>query len=184
MTGTDNTKNRGLKAYSDEVEIFLKVLTVNMVGGVFWALIQPLKDYDPSNLMLTIASGAVVGCIFSVSSLLIPRWFELEKRGEMYRIVCYFMYSLISIYLTVFTIFLLTASIIILSGGVLGIRSDGSVITYISIYDLLNSYSLDYILQLSVIPITGSPIIAILNFAKSKLLSYFHGEKTQIKGES
>jgi len=154
----------------------LRVLTVNVVGGVFWALIQPLKDYDPSNLMLIIASGAIVGCIFSITSLLIPE-FKLERRGEIYRVICYFIYSLISVYLTASIIFLLTASVIILSGGSLGIRSDGGFITYISIDDLLNSYSLDYILELSLIPITGSPVVVMLKFVKSRLLKHIHGNK-------
>jgi len=170
------TENRGSKTYSNEVEIFLRVLTINIVGGVFWALIQPLKDYDLSNLMLIIASGAIVGCIFSISSLLIPE-FKLERRGEMYRVICYFIYSLISVYLTASIIFLLTASVIILSGGNLSIRSDGGFITYISMDDLLSSYSLDYILELSLIPITGSPVVIMLKFIKDKLLKHTHGSK-------
>lgn len=180
MTTASTTENRGLKTYSDEVEIFLRVLTVNVVGGVFWALIQPLKDYDPSNLLLIIASGAIVGCIFSISSLLIPR-FELEKRGEVYRVICYLIYSLASVYLTASIIFLLTASVIILSGGNLGIRSDGGFITYISMDDLLSSYSLDYILELSLIPITGSPVVVMLKFVKNKLLKYLHDGKNSNK---
>lgn len=175
MTTADNSENYDLKTYSSEVEIFLRVLTVNMVGGVFWALLQPLKDYDPSNLILIIVSGIIVGCILSTTSLLMPKlWSKLETRGKIYRTICDFIYSLISIYLTVSMIFLLTASIIALSGGSLTVRSNGSTATFLSIDDLLDSYDSAYVLQLSIIPIVGSPISAILRFAKNKVCKHLH----------
>ncbi|MBS7610992.1 hypothetical protein KEJ27_02085 [Candidatus Bathyarchaeota archaeon] len=175
MTTADNSENYNLKTYSNEADIFLRVLTVNMVGGIFWALLQPLKDYDQSNLILIIVSGIIVGCIFSTTSLLIPKlWSKLEKRGEIYRTICDFIYSLISIYLTVAMIFLLMASIIALSGGSLTIRSNGSTITLLSIDDLLNSYDSAYILQLSIIPIVGSPVSAILRFTKDRMYEHLH----------
>lgn len=175
MTTADNSKNYDLKTHNDEVKIFLRVLTVNIVGGAFWALLQPLKDCDQSNLILIIISGTIVGCIFSTASLLMPKqWSKLETRSGIYRTICDFIYSLISIYLTVSMIFLLTVFIIALSGGSLAIRSNGSTVTLLSIDDLLNSYDSAYILQLSIIPIFGCPISAILRFAKNKASRHVH----------
>ncbi len=175
MTTVNNSENRDLTTYKDEISIFQRVLTVNMAGGVFWALLQPLKYYDPSNLILIIISGIIVSCIFSIGSLLIPKpWSKLEGRGEIYRIICDLTYSLISIYLTVSIIFLLTASVIALSGGSLSIRSDGSTIASLSMDDLLNSYDSAYVLQFSVIPIVGSPVSAILRFVKDKVYKHLH----------
>lgn len=175
MTGIEESEKRTSKPYSDELDVFLRVLTVNMLGGLFWALLQPLKDFDSSQVVLIAVSGMVVGVILSVSSLLIPRiCSKFEKSGVVYRMVCDLMYSLISIYLTVSMIFILTASAITLAGGYLTIRSNGDIVASLSMGDLWNSYSLDYLLQLSIISIFGSPIAAILRYIKAKMYKYLH----------
>jgi len=174
LTSIEESEERASKPYGDELDVFLRVLTVNMLGGLLWALLQPLKDYDSSEVVFIAASGMVVGVILSIGSLLTPRVCSKFEKRAVYRMVCDLMYSLISIYLTVSMIFILTASAIMLAGGHLTIRSNGDIVASLSMGDLLNSYSLDYLLQLSIISIFGSPIAAILRCIKAKMSRCLH----------
>lgn len=177
MTNVESSKG---KTYSDELEVFLRILTVNMIGGSIWALIQPLKEYNSSEPVLVAISGAVVGAILSMSGFLVPRLLsKFERRNIIYRMICDLTYSLISIYLTSFMIFILTASAIVLAGGYLTVKSSGRVIASLSMVDLINSYSLDYLLQLSLISISGSLITTVLRLLKARICKHINLAKLQ-----
>lgn len=157
------------KTAESGVKTFLRILGVNVCGGAVWAVlmmyihpIQAHAELQPENVALLLLAGAVVGGIFSIGGFLIP-W---VKRGRGVTTLLYdILYGLASVYTTVALVLLLTALVLTVSGGSLPIKGNG-VVTFLYLRDLVNAFSPDYIIQLALIPVIGSPIVAFLDLAR------------------
>lgn len=155
------------------VKEFLRILSVNVIGGAVWAIlmayIQPINadiEHRPGNIVLLLLAGAVVGGIFSIGGFLIPS----IKRGKRLKTFLYdILYGLASIYTTVALVFLLTMLVLAVSGGSLPIKGNSGVMTFLYLRDLVNALSPDYLVELGLIPVIGSPIVTLLDLVRTRL---------------
>jgi len=155
------------------IGVFLRTLSVNVAGGAVWAVlmtsihrIQAHVELQPGNIVLLLLAGAVVGGIFSIGGFLIP-W---VKKGKGVKALVYdVLYGLAAVYMTVVLVLFLTALVLMVSGGSLPIKGNGGAITFLYMRDLINAVSPDYLLQLGLIPIIGTPLVSLLDLVKTKV---------------
>lgn len=161
------------EAKERQVDVFLRALRVNVMGGALWAVLmtvirsmQAEPDLSVWDIVLLLISGAVSGGMLSIGGFLIPR---IRRGGEVSCLIYDFLCGLTSIYTTILIIFSLAASAIVLSGGAFPIRGDYGTLSFLQMGDLLGSLSPEYLLKLAAIPLLGAPLSLLIDLAKPRV---------------